>query len=138
VLGAGTIGLLVQQALRVARAREYLLLGCRRNPPEAQRGPWGHRCSNLRPDLMQEIAALTGGVGVDFAVESRRHHQTISAANRCGSQGAAPLFSSENISPEAIIPLQKVVTGKFDSRIVCLRRRILAGHRRSSATGKSM
>jgi L-iditol 2-dehydrogenase len=109
VVGAGTIGLLVQQALRVA--------GCSRvfvTDPDATRLSLSATLGATSvlpsgPDLTKNVLEMTGGVGVDVAVEAvgitPAIHSSIDSVRKGGS-----VVLVGNVTPEVTIPLQKVVS----------------------------
>jgi L-iditol 2-dehydrogenase len=108
VVGAGTIGLLLQQALRVA--------GCSRvfvTDVDATRlklsAELGATETIFAKDLNDRIAAQTNNIGVDLAIEAVGNNATVNAAIDAVRKGGSVVLVG-NISPEVTLPLQKVVT----------------------------
>jgi len=109
VIGAGTIGLLVQQALRAA--------GCDRvfvTDVDATRLGLSERLGATTtllsgPDLSKRVGDLTAGIGVDVVVEAVGATQTIALAIDSVKKGGSVVLVG-NITPEVSIHLQKVVS----------------------------
>ena len=109
VLGAGTIGLLVQQALRVAGCSQVFVADVDRTRLKLSEQLGASAVLSSGPGLAEEIMRLTGGRGVDIAVEAVGITETITAAIDCVGKGCNVVLVG-NISPQVTIPLQKVVT----------------------------
>jgi L-iditol 2-dehydrogenase len=109
VLGAGTIGLLVQQALRVAGCSRVFVADVdpTRLTLSAKIGATAVLPSG--GELVQEVLQLTEGTGVALAVEAVGINQTITAAIDSVRKGGSIVLVG-NISPQVTLPLQKVVT----------------------------
>lgn len=109
VIGAGTIGLLVQQALRAA--------GCARvfvTDPDATRLVLSEKLGStsvLRsgPDLTPRVLQLTEGIGVDVVIEAVGITPAVHSAIDCVRKGGSVVLVG-NVAPEVTIPLQKVVS----------------------------
>src|ERR1700738_2497069 len=110
VVGAGTIGVLILQALRAA--------GCRRvfvSDVDATRLKLAKELGATdvlvaeKQDVVLEISQRTGGVGVDVAMEAVGRNETVNAAIASVRKGGTVVLVG-NISPSATLPLQKVVT----------------------------
>lgn len=107
VVGAGTIGLLLQQALRVA--------GCSRvfvTDPDRTRLSLSQKLGateTIAENVAERISKLTDGTGVDLVVEAVGRTESIAASIDCVRKGG-PVILVGNISPEVKIPLQKVVS----------------------------
>jgi L-iditol 2-dehydrogenase len=108
VVGAGTIGLLLQQALRVA--------GCSRvfvSDVDSTRLKLSHELGATETisaiDLVQQILDRTNGIGVDIAVEAVGKSETVTTAIGSVRKGGSVVLVG-NISPEVTLPLQRVVT----------------------------
>lgn len=115
VLGAGMIGLLTMQALRVAGCSSVYVADV-----DATRLKLAERLGATEtllatgPDLASKISGLTKGQGVDLAAEAVGINDTVNAAVNCvRKSGTVTLIG--NIAPEVTFPLQKVVT-----RQICL------------------
>lgn len=109
VLGAGTIGLLLQQALRVAGCSRVFVadVDASRLKLSAQLGATAVLRSD--PGLTSEIAKLTNGAGVDLAIEAVGINPTVTAAIDNVRKGGDVVLVG-NVAPEVTINLQKVVT----------------------------
>jgi L-iditol 2-dehydrogenase len=107
VVGAGTIGLLLQQALRVA--------GCSRvfvADPDSTRLALSQKLSateTISENVVERIRQLTNGNGVDLAVEAVGKTESIGTAIDCVRKGGTVILVG-NITPEIKLPLQKVVS----------------------------
>lgn len=109
VVGAGTIGLLVMQALRAAGCSSVFIsdvdptrLKCAEDLGATATLPAG-------AELTRQLLQLTSGTGVDVAVEAVGINATISAAIDSLRKGGNVVLVG-NVSPEVALPLQKVVT----------------------------
>jgi L-iditol 2-dehydrogenase len=108
VVGAGTIGALILQALRAA--------GCRRVFVSDVDGTRLQMAKELGADVLSanedsvaHILQRTGGVGVDVAMEAVGRNETVQAAIASVRKGGTVVLVG-NISPDVTLPLQKVVT----------------------------
>jgi len=107
VVGAGTIGLLLQQALRVA--------GCSRvfvADPDRTRLSLSQKLGateTISDNVVERISQLTNGTGVDLVVEAVGKTESIAASIDCVRKGGTVILVG-NISPEVKIHLQKVVS----------------------------
>jgi len=109
VVGAGTIGLLLQQALRVAGCSRVLVADVDPTRLKLSRDLGATSTLPAGIDLDQQILQLTNGDGVDIAVEAVGKTETVNTAiNSVRKSGSVILVG--NISPEVTLPLQKVVT----------------------------
>lgn len=107
VVGAGTIGLLVQQALRVAGCSRVFVADVDHTRLALSKKLAA--TETLSQDVPQQIANLTNGVGVDVAVEAVGATDPISTAiDSVRKAGSVVLVG--NVSPNVTIPLQKVVS----------------------------
>ena len=109
VLGAGTIGLLVQQALRVAGCPRVYVADVDMSRLQLSMRLGATSVLQSGPGLAQEIAKLTDGTGVDVAVEAVGINATVAAAVDSVRKGGSVILVG-NIAPEVTLPLQKVVT----------------------------
>ena len=109
VLGAGMIGLLTAQALRAAGCSRIFVadIDASRLKLAQQVGATDVLLSG--PDLTSEILRLSGGAGIDTAIEAVGQTETVIAAIE-SVRKAGTVVLVGNISPEVTIPLQKVVT----------------------------
>jgi L-iditol 2-dehydrogenase len=107
VVGAGTIGLLLQQALRVA--------GCSRvfvADPDRTRLSLSQRLDateTLSERVVERIKELTNGNGVDLVAEAVGKTESIATSIDCVRKGGTVILVG-NITPEVKIHLQKVVS----------------------------
>jgi L-iditol 2-dehydrogenase len=109
VVGAGTIGLLVQQALKVAGCSRVLVTDIDASRLSLSKSLGATSVLVSGPNLLQEVLQATGGVGVDVAVEAVGNTPGVHTAINCvRKEGSVVLVG--NISPEVTIPLQKVVS----------------------------
>jgi L-iditol 2-dehydrogenase len=109
VVGAGTIGLLLQQALQAAGCSRVFVsdVDSTRLNLSQELGATGILCAG--PDIAQKISALTDGTGVDLAFEAVGKSETVNTAIDSVRKGGNVILVG-NISPEISLPLQKVVT----------------------------
>jgi L-iditol 2-dehydrogenase len=107
VLGAGTIGLLLQQALRVA--------GCSRvfvADPDRTRLALSQQLGateTISDNVVGRIGQLTNGTGVDLVIEAVGKTESIATSIDCVRKGGTIVLVG-NITPEVKIHLQKVVS----------------------------
>jgi L-iditol 2-dehydrogenase len=109
VIGAGTIGLLVQQALAVAGCTNIFVSDVDPTRLQLSQKLGAQTIAATGPELAREILSLTDGMGVDVAVEAVGSNQTVCAAIKCTRKGGSVVLVG-NIAPEVTIPLQTVVT----------------------------
>jgi L-iditol 2-dehydrogenase len=109
VIGAGTIGLLVQQALRAAGCKNVFVtdVDATRLALSEKLGATATLVSG--PDLPKRVGDLTGGTGVDVVVEAVGATQTIALAIDSVKKGGSVVLVG-NIASEVNIHLQKVVS----------------------------
>jgi L-iditol 2-dehydrogenase len=107
VVGAGMIGLLLQQALRVAGCSRIFVadIDSTRLAFSEQLGA----TATLSERVPQRIAELTHGVGVDLAIEAVGKTEAVNTAIDSVRKGVSVVLVG-NISPEISLPLQKVVS----------------------------
>jgi L-iditol 2-dehydrogenase len=109
VVGAGTIGLLLQQALRVAGCSRVFVADVDPTRLELSRDLGATATLPAGTDLTQQILQLTNGIGVDLSVEAVGKTETVNSAIDSVRKGGSVVLVG-NISPEVTLPLQKVVT----------------------------
>lgn len=109
VLGAGTIGLLAQQALRAAGCSRILVADVDATRLKLSMDLGATAALPAGTDLTQQVLQLTDGAGVDIAVEAVGTSQTVNAAIDSVRKGGSVILVG-NIVPEVTLPLQKVVT----------------------------
>lgn len=126
VIGAGTIGILTMQALRAAGcARVFITdvdkdrlemarqLGATETilteSPQGPSGPPSKEGGYKGETAQEKILRLTGGEGVDVAIEAVGRNETVAAAIDAVRKGGGVVLVG-NIAPNVNLPLQKVVT----------------------------
>ena len=109
VVGAGTIGLFVQQALRVAGCSRVFVADVDPTRLQLSRDLGATATLSAASELTQQVLELTGGVGVDIAVEAVGKTETVNTAIDSVRKGGIVILVG-NISPQVTMPLQKVVT----------------------------
>lgn len=109
VLGAGMIGLLVVQALRVAGCSRVLVADLDSSRLQLARMVGATDVMTSGAGLAAQVLQLSGGAGVDVAVEAVGRNETVAAAVDSVRKGGTVVLVG-NISPEVTLPLQKVVT----------------------------
>src|SRR5215831_13806341 len=108
VLGAGTIGLLLQQALKVAGCARVFVTDVDATRLKLSEELGATATLKSGPHLVSKLLNLTNGIGVDVAVEAVGITPTIASAIECVRKGGTVLLVG-NITPDVSIPLQKVV-----------------------------
>jgi L-iditol 2-dehydrogenase len=108
VVGAGTIGLLVQQALRVAGCSRVFVADIDDTRLRLSKQLGATAVLKSGPEFASEIARLSGN-GVDVAVEAVGITPAVATAINSTRKGGSVILVG-NVSPEVTIPLQAVVT----------------------------
>ena len=110
VLGAGMIGLLILQALRAAGCAKVWVtdIDASRLKLASELGATVVLQATGK-ELPSKISDLTGGNGVDLAIEAIGINETVAAAIDCVRKGGTVTLVG-NITPEVTLPLQKVVS----------------------------
>jgi L-iditol 2-dehydrogenase len=109
VIGAGMIGLLTLQAARAAGCARVFIADVdetRLNLAKQVGADETLHCSGA--ELVAEVMRLTGGNGVDIALEAVGRNETVTGAINCTRKGGTVTLIG-NIMPEVTLPLQKVV-----------------------------
>lgn len=109
VLGAGMIGLLTLQALRVAGCSRVFVADVDASRLKLATSLGANALLTTGADLVAQISTLTDGRGVDVAVEAVGVDETVLVAIDCVGKGGRVTLVG-NVSPEVTLPLQKVVT----------------------------
>jgi L-iditol 2-dehydrogenase len=109
VLGAGTIGLLTLQALRVAGCSRVLVADVDTSRLKLAKELGATEILSGETDVVAQVLQRTGGAGVDAAVEAVGRNETVSAAIASVRKGGCVTLVG-NITPEVTLPLQRVVT----------------------------
>jgi L-iditol 2-dehydrogenase len=109
VIGAGTIGLLILQALRAAGCSQVFITDVEstRLTLAAELGATETILANA--DTLARIANLTNETGVDVALEAVGRTETIKSAIQSVRKGGTVVLVG-NIAPAVTIPLQVVVS----------------------------
>jgi L-iditol 2-dehydrogenase len=109
VIGAGMIGLLIVQAARAAGCARVFVSDVDETRLKLAKQVGADEtlhCSGA--ELLAEVMRLTGGNGVDVALEAVGRNETVAAAIDCTRKGGKVTLVG-NVSPEVTLPLQKVV-----------------------------
>jgi L-iditol 2-dehydrogenase len=109
VVGAGTIGLLVQQALRVGGCSRVLVTDVDATRLKLSQQLGATAAFIAGGGLAKQVLEFTQGTGVDIAFEAVGNNQTVSQAIDSVRKGGSVVLIG-NISPEVTLPLQQVVT----------------------------
>jgi L-iditol 2-dehydrogenase len=109
VIGAGTIGLLLQQALRAAGCGRVFVTDLDATRLGLSKKLGATKTLLSGEDLPKRVADLTGGIGVDVVIEAVGASQTIALAIDSVKKGGSVILVG-NITPEVNIHLQKVVS----------------------------
>jgi L-iditol 2-dehydrogenase len=109
VLGAGMIGLLAAQALRVAGCSRVLIADVDPSRLTLAQAVGVTEVVPADTGLVEKILNLTGGSGVDLVVEAVGRNETVGSAIASVRKGGTVVLVG-NISPDVTLPLQKVVT----------------------------
>ena len=109
VVGAGMIGLLTVQALRAAGCSRVFVADIDSSRLRLAQHMGATAVLSAETDVVAQVLQLTGGTGVDVAVEAVGRTETVTAAVESVRKGGTVVLVG-NISPEITLPLQKVVT----------------------------
>src|SRR5215469_12388146 len=109
VVGAGMIGLLVQQALQLAGCSRVFVSDIDTNRLELSRSIGATKVFLSGPQFEDKLIHLTDGKGVDIAVEAVGNNSAVQSAINSVRKGGSVVLVG-NIAAEVTIPLQKVVT----------------------------
>ncbi len=109
VVGAGTIGLLIQQALRVAGCSQVLVTDVDPARLTLSQSLGATSVFRAGPDLAEEAQQATNGFGCDVVIEAVGNTPAVQSAINCVRKGGHVVLVG-NVSPEVTIPLQKVVS----------------------------
>ena len=109
VIGAGTIGLLILQALRATGCSRVFITDVDSSRLKLAKELGATETILADADTLARVSALTGGTGVDVALEAVGRTETIKSAIQSVRKGGTVVLVG-NISPEVAIPLQVVVS----------------------------
>jgi len=110
VIGAGMIGLLIQQAAAASGCSRIFVMDLDATRLELASSLGADAIiDGSRETLASRIEQLTGSRGVDVVFEAVGRPETVVAAIDCARKGGTVALVG-NIAPDVSIPLQKVVT----------------------------
>ena len=109
VLGAGMIGLLTLQALRAAGCARIFVADLDQTRLKLAQDVGATIVLSSEADVVEQVMQLTGGMGVDLAIEAVGRNETVKASIESVRKGGTVVLVG-NIAPEVTLPLQKVVT----------------------------
>ncbi|HWY45092.1 MAG TPA: galactitol-1-phosphate 5-dehydrogenase [Candidatus Sulfotelmatobacter sp.] len=109
VVGAGMIGLLTVQALRAAGCSRVFVADIDSSRLRLAQDMGATAVLSAETDVVAQVLQLTGGAGLDVAVEAVGRTETVTAAVESVRKGGTVVLVG-NISPEITLPLQRVVT----------------------------
>src|SRR5215467_1833239 len=118
VVGAGMIGLLVQQALHIAGCSRVFVSDIDTSRLELSKSMGATEVLHSGPDFRDKLMHLTDGIGVDVAVEAVGNDDAVQSAIHSVRKGGSVVLVG-NISAEVTIPLQKVVTRQITLQGSC-------------------
>jgi L-iditol 2-dehydrogenase len=107
VVGAGTIGLLLQQALRVAGCSRVFVADVDNTRLDLSQKLGA--TATVSGNFQEEIMRRTDGIGVDLAIEAVGKSESVGTAIDCVRKGGAVTLVG-NVTPQITLPLQKVVS----------------------------
>ncbi len=110
VVGAGLIGLLVIQALRIAGAETIIAVDLDESRLRQSKELGASTTFNAKdPEVLSQILAATGGRGADLSMEVVGMTPTINLAIQCLRKGGSAGLVG-NLSAQTDFPMQAVVT----------------------------
>ena len=109
VVGAGTIGLLVQQGLKAAGCSRVFVTDLDETRLSLSKKLGATEALRSGPELVQQVLQLTGGTGVDVVIEAVGNTPAIRSSIDAVRKGGSVVLVG-NITPEVTIHLQKVVS----------------------------
>lgn len=109
VVGAGMIGLLVQQALQIAGCARVFVSDIDTDRLKLSKSIGATEVLHSGPDFRDKLMRLTDGRGVDVAVEAVGNNAAVQSAIDSVRKGGQVVLVG-NIAAEVTLPLQKVVT----------------------------
>jgi L-iditol 2-dehydrogenase len=118
VVGAGTIGVLILQALLAAGWQRVFVSDVDATRLKLAKELGATEVLLADKDVSAEILRQTGGVGVDVAMEAVGRNETMNAAIGSVRKGGTVVLVG-NLSPEVTLPLQKVVTRQIRLQGLC-------------------
>jgi L-iditol 2-dehydrogenase len=109
VVGAGTIGLLVQQALRAAGCARVFVTDVDDARLRRSRELGATAAVTAGEGFNDQLLELTNGTGVDIAVEAVGNNEAVNTSIASVRKGGSVVLIG-NVSAQVTLPLQKVVT----------------------------
>lgn len=109
VIGAGTIGLLCLQALRVAGCSRVFIADPDESRLALAKTFGATEVLSSPPEFADRVKQFTNSEGVDVVVEAVGRNESIATSIESVRKGGTVILVG-NISPEISIPLQKVVS----------------------------
>lgn len=110
VVGAGTIGLLILQALRATGCKRVFVADINGTRLAVAKKMGTEEIFSAKgADFLAQIVSRSGSEGVDAAFEAVGRNETVAAAIDSVRKGGSVTLVG-NTSPEVTLPLQKVVT----------------------------
>ncbi len=109
IVGAGTIGLLLLQALRVAGCARVFVTDVDRTRLRLADQLGATATLLAGADLGEHLLRETNGCGIDLALEAVGINATVGAAISAARKGGTVVLVG-NVSPDVTLPLQIVVT----------------------------
>ena len=109
VVGAGMIGLLIVQVLRAVGCSRIFVADLDDSRLKLAEDIGADTTWSAKLDVAAQVGKLTGGTGVDVAMEAVGQADSVRASIESVRKGGAVVLVG-NIAPEVILPLQKVVT----------------------------
>jgi L-iditol 2-dehydrogenase len=109
VVGAGTIGLLLLQALRADGCSRVFISDVDPTRLKLAQELGATATFPAGPTLMEQVLQATNGTGVDLTAEAVGINATVAAAIDSVRKGGNVVLVG-NVTPEVTLPLQKVVT----------------------------
>ena len=118
VVGAGMIGLLIVQVLRAAECSPIFVADIDDSRLRLAQEVGAHTVLSAKLDVAAQVEKLTGGAGVDVAIEAVGQTDSVKAAIESVRKGGTVVLVG-NIAPEVTLPLQKVVTRQIQIQGSC-------------------
>jgi L-iditol 2-dehydrogenase len=109
VIGAGAIGLLCLQALRVAGCSRVFIADPDESRSALAKTFGATEVLSSPSEFIERVKKFTNGEGVDVVVEAVGRNESIATSIEAVRKGGTVILVG-NISPEITIPLQKVVS----------------------------
>jgi L-iditol 2-dehydrogenase len=109
VVGAGTIGVLVQQVLHAAGCARIFVTDVDDARLQQSRELGATAAITANEDFNDQLLGLTNGTGVDIAVEAVGNNEGVNTAIASVRKGGSIVLVG-NISTQVTLPLQQVVT----------------------------